>query len=47
MTDSSDAGQRRRIVYALKAGKLQELAGGIQEFEASLEKRIDKLFADG
>jgi ATPase subunit of ABC transporter with duplicated ATPase domains len=46
-SELQDAGQRRRIVYALKAGKLQELAGGIQEFEASLEKRIDKLFADG
>lgn len=45
-SELQDAGERRRIVYALKGGKLQGLAGGIQEFEASLEKRIDKLFAD-
>lgn len=46
-SELQDAGERRRIVYALKGGRRQELAGGIQEFEASLEKRIDKLFADG
>jgi ATPase subunit of ABC transporter with duplicated ATPase domains len=39
--------ERRRVVYSLKGGKLHELAGGVKEFEASLEKRIDKLFANG
>jgi ATPase subunit of ABC transporter with duplicated ATPase domains len=39
--------ERRRVVYSLKGGKLHELAGGVKEFEASLERRIDKLFAHG
>jgi hypothetical protein len=42
-----DTEERRRIVYSLKGGKSLGLSGGIQEFEASLEKRIDKMFADG
>jgi ATPase subunit of ABC transporter with duplicated ATPase domains len=45
--EMQDTEERRRIVYSLKGGKSQGLSGGIQEFEASLEKRIDKMFADG
>ena len=46
-SEMQDMDERRRIVYSLKGGKLNELAGGVQEFEASLEKRIDKMLADG
>ena len=35
---------KRRVVYSLKGGRLNELAGGVRDFEASLEKRIDKLW---
>ena len=42
-----DTDETRRIVYSLKGGQLHELAGGVKEFEASLEKRIDKCLADG
>jgi ATPase subunit of ABC transporter with duplicated ATPase domains len=45
-SEMQDTDERRRIVYSLKGGKLHELAGGVQEFEASLEKRIDKMLAD-
>ncbi|KAJ3552147.1 hypothetical protein NPX13_g11181 [Xylaria arbuscula] len=34
---------RRRIVYRLRAGQMSELAGGVQQFENSLEKRVAKL----
>ena len=42
-----DTDEKRRSVYSLKGGKLHVLGGGVQEFEAGLEKRIDKMFADG
>ncbi|GAW26715.1 putative ABC transporter [Rosellinia necatrix] len=34
---------RRRLVYRLRAGQMSVLAGGVQQFEASLEKRVAKL----
>jgi ATPase subunit of ABC transporter with duplicated ATPase domains len=46
-SEIQDTDERKRIVYSLKGGKLHALAGGVQEFEAGLEKRIDKILADG
>ncbi|KAI0197750.1 P-loop containing nucleoside triphosphate hydrolase protein [Astrocystis sublimbata] len=42
---SDDEGQppRRRLVYRLRAGKLSQLDGGVDQFEAILEKRVAKL----
>lgn len=34
---------RRRAVYVLKAGKLQEQAKGVDQFEQSLVKRVQKM----
>ncbi|KAI1302277.1 ABC transporter [Xylaria venustula] len=34
---------RRRLVYRLRAGEMSELAGGVRQFETSLEKRVAKL----
>ncbi|KAK0701733.1 putative transporter protein [Lasiosphaeria miniovina] len=49
-SDGSDDGEgagadaaRRRLVYKIHAGKLVLLPGGVQEFEASIEKRVRKL----
>jgi len=36
---------RRRVVYRLRAGKLEALEGGVSQFEESLEKRARKLMA--
>lgn len=35
--------KRRRLVYVLKAGKLQEQQRGVEQFEKSLEKRVQKM----
>ena len=45
-SEVQDADERRRAVYLVKGGKLNELAGGVRDFEASLERRIDKLWGD-
>jgi ATPase subunit of ABC transporter with duplicated ATPase domains len=45
-SDLSDEGEnlpRRRLVYRLRAGLMSVLADGVQQFEASLEKRVAKL----
>ncbi|KAI0409086.1 ABC transporter [Xylaria palmicola] len=45
-SEPSDGGveaPRRRLVYRLRAGQMTELAGGVQQFGASLEKRVAKL----
>ncbi|KAH8433552.1 uncharacterized protein LDX57_011187 [Aspergillus melleus] len=34
---------RRRVVYALRAGKLQEQPRGVEQFEQSLVKRVQKM----
>ncbi|KAI9044029.1 ABC-F family ATP-binding cassette domain-containing protein [Aspergillus affinis] len=34
---------RRRVVYVLKAGKLQEQPKGVEQFEQSLVKRVQKM----
>ncbi|KAK3936283.1 hypothetical protein QBC46DRAFT_461592 [Diplogelasinospora grovesii] len=36
---------RRRSVYRLKAGKLELLSGGVQQFEEIMEKRVNKLLS--
>ncbi|KAI0411987.1 ABC transporter [Xylaria grammica] len=41
--DEGDTAPRRRLVYRLRAGQMSELAGGVQQFENSLEKRVAKL----
>lgn len=40
--DGEDVG-RRRLVYRLRAGKMNLLEGGVQEFEDGVEKRVRKL----
>ena len=35
--------ERRRIVYLLKGGRLKVLDGGVEDFERSLEKRLERL----
>ena len=34
---------RRRVVFALRAGRLKTLENGVADFEKSLEKRLAKL----
>lgn len=34
---------RRRVVYVMKAGKLNEQQNGVEQFEESLEKRVQKM----
>jgi ATPase subunit of ABC transporter with duplicated ATPase domains len=34
---------RRRLIYRLRAGQMSALTGGVQQFEAGLEKRVAKL----
>ncbi|KAF7713599.1 Uncharacterized protein PECH_002530 [Penicillium ucsense] len=41
--DSPETNPRRRSVYVLKAGKLSEQANGVEQFEKSLVKRVQKL----
>ena len=45
-SEVQDADERRRVVYSVKGAKLNELAGGVRDFEAGLERRIDKLWGD-
>lgn len=41
--DGEGEAPRRRLVYRLRAGQMSELAGGVQQFENGLEKRVAKL----
>ncbi|KAJ2990250.1 hypothetical protein NUW58_g3047 [Xylaria curta] len=43
LSDEEGETPRRRLVYRLRAGQMSELTGGVQQFEASLEKRVAKL----
>ncbi|KAI1437137.1 ABC transporter [Xylaria sp. CBS 124048] len=43
LSDEERETPRRRLVYRLRAGEMRALAGGVQQFEASLEKRVGKL----
>ncbi|KAI1826454.1 ABC transporter [Xylaria intraflava] len=43
LSDEEGETPRRRLVYRLRAGQMRVLAGGVQQFEASLEKRVAKL----
>lgn len=36
---------RKRFVYVLKGGKLNEQKDGVEQFEQSLEKRVRKMLA--
>lgn len=36
---------RKRAVYVLKGGKLNEQKNGVEQFEQSLEKRVRKMLA--
>ncbi|KAI0967604.1 ABC transporter [Xylaria arbuscula] len=42
-SDEEEDTPRRRLVYRLRAGEMSELAGGVRQFENSLEKRVAKL----
>ena len=46
-TQSDADGLTRRDVFVLKAGKLQLQKNGVDQFEASLQKRVNKLLAPG
>lgn len=41
--EATDSAPRRRSVYVLKAGKLSEQSNGVEQFEKSLVKRVQKL----
>ncbi|GLI81135.1 hypothetical protein PoHVEF18_009507 [Penicillium ochrochloron] len=41
--ESTETAPRRRSVYVLKAGKLNEQSNGVEQFEKSLVKRVQKL----
>ncbi|KFG88221.1 putative ABC ATPase [Metarhizium anisopliae] len=41
--EEGEAAPRRRIVYRLKGGSMTPLEGGVEEFEKSMEKRVNKL----
>lgn len=43
LSDEEGEASRRRLVYRLRAGQMNALAGGVQQFETSLEKRVTKL----
>lgn len=43
----TEASPRRRSVYVLKAGKLSEQTQGVEQFEKSLIKRVQKLLHGG
>ena len=43
--DEDEVGARRRAVHVLKGGKLQLQENGVEQFEASLEKRVRKMMA--
>lgn len=42
-TENTDS--RRRGVYVMKAGKLNEQLNGVEEFEASLQKKAQKMLS--
>ena len=37
---------RRRTVYVMKTGKLVEQGDGVDQFEKSLERKVEKMLAD-
>ncbi|KAG6006305.1 hypothetical protein E4U21_007187, partial [Claviceps maximensis] len=41
-----DEAPRRRIVYRLKGGRMVKLEHGVDEFEALMQKRVDKLWGE-
>jgi hypothetical protein len=43
--DETEETQRRRSVYVIKQGKMNEQKDGVEQFEQSLVKRVKKLLA--
>lgn len=43
--DEDEENARRRSVYVLKGGKMRIQEDGVEQFEASLEKRVKKMMA--
>lgn len=43
--DLEEDHSRKRVVYVLKGGKLNEQKDGVEQFERSLEKRVRKMLA--
>lgn len=41
--EQGESQDRRRTVYVMKAGKLQEQQDGVEQFEESLVKRVQKM----
>lgn len=42
-TEEAQETQRRRSVYVIKSGKMTEQKNGVEQFEQSLVKRVQKL----
>lgn len=43
--ESDDSSVRRRSVYVVKAGTLKEQTNGVEQFEQSLVKRVQKMLS--
>jgi ABC-type multidrug transport system ATPase subunit len=41
--ETDETPSRRRVVYAMKAGTLKEQSNGVEQFEQSLVKRVQKM----
>lgn len=41
--EAEESTTRRRSVYVLKAGKMSEQQNGVEQFEKSLVKRVQKM----
>lgn len=45
--ETEESTTRRRSVYVLKAGKMVEQSDGVEQFERSLVKRVQKMLNTG
>lgn len=43
--ETEDTQNRKRVMYVMKAGKLLEHKNGVEEFEQSLVKRVQKMLS--
>lgn len=41
--EPEESPNRRRVVYVIKTGKLNEQQNGVEQFEQSLVKRVQKM----
>lgn len=41
--ETEETSNRRRAVYVVKGGRLQEQQGGVEQFEQSLVRRVQKM----